>query len=65
MASSLSSNIIFIIEWYLDNKASRHMTFERSLFNIFQEQEGGMSVELGDNATYPMKGVGLIPYAFR
>jgi hypothetical protein len=28
----------------------------------FQEQEGGMSVELGDDATYPMKGLGSISF---
>jgi hypothetical protein len=38
------------------------MTYDRSLFNRFQEQEGGMSVELGDDATYPMRGVGSISF---
>jgi hypothetical protein len=28
----------------------------------FQEQEGGMSVELGDDATYPVRGVGSISF---
>ena len=28
------------------------MTYDMSLLNMFQEQEGGMSVDLGYDATY-------------
>jgi len=42
----------------VNNGYSRHMTQDKSLFNGFQKQEVGMSVELGDDATYPMRGVG-------
>jgi len=38
------------------------MTYDRSLFSIFFEQEGGMSVELGDGATYVVRGVGSISF---
>jgi hypothetical protein len=41
----------------VDSGALRPMTYDRSLFNRIQEQEGGMSVELGDDATYPMRRV--------
>jgi hypothetical protein len=50
MVSCVSSNTAFGIGWYVDSGASRHMTYKRSLFNRFQEQEGGMSVESGDDA---------------
>jgi hypothetical protein len=43
----------------VDNGTSRHMAYDRSLSNKFKEQEGDMSVELGDDATYLMRGVGL------
>jgi hypothetical protein len=36
----------------VDNGTSRHVTHDRSLFNRIQEQEGSMSVELSDDATY-------------
>jgi hypothetical protein len=62
MVSCLSSNIVSSVGWYVDSGASRHMTYDRSLFNRFQEQEGGMSVELGDDATYPVRGVGSISF---
>jgi hypothetical protein len=50
------------VGWYVDNGAWRHMTYDKSLFNVFQEQEGGMSVELGDDATYLVRGVGSISF---
>jgi hypothetical protein len=65
MSSSLYSNIVSSVGWYLDIKSSRHMTYNRSPFNRFYEKEGGMSVEVGDNATYHVKGVGLLLDSFR
>jgi hypothetical protein len=62
LVSCLSSNTMSSVGWYVDNGALRHMTYDRSLFNRIQEQEGGMSVELGDDATYPMRGVGSISF---
>ena len=32
----------------------RCVTYDRSLLNMFQEKEGGMSVDLGDDASYHM-----------
>ena len=55
MDSYLSTNIVSSVGWYVDNGASRHMTFNRSLFNKIQEQEGYMTMELGDDATYSVK----------
>ena len=40
----------------------RDMTYNKSLFNKIYEQEGGMSVKLGDGATYLMRGVGSITF---
>jgi len=48
------------VGWYVDNGASRHMTCDIKLFNRFQEQEGGTSVELVDVATYHMKRLDFI-----
>ena len=55
MDSCLSTNIVSSVGWYVDNGASRHMTFNRPLFNKIQEQEGYMTMELGDDATYSVK----------
>jgi hypothetical protein len=38
----------------------RHKTYDRSLFNMIQELEGGMVVDLGDEATNPMRIFGSI-----
>jgi hypothetical protein len=62
MVTSLSSNIVSSVGWYVDSGASRHMAYNKSLFNKFQEQEGGMCVELGDDATYIVKGLGSISF---
>jgi hypothetical protein len=40
MISCLSSNTASSVGWYVDSGASRHMTYDRKLFNKFQEQEG-------------------------
>jgi hypothetical protein len=37
-------------------------TYDMSLFSRIQEQEGGMTMELGDDATYPVRGVGSISF---
>ena len=37
-----------------------HMTYDRSLFMRIYYQEGGMSVEFGDDATYLMREVASI-----
>lgn len=58
----LSSNTISIVGWYVDSGALRHMTYDRSLFSRIHEQEGGVSVELGDDDTYPVRGVGSISF---
>jgi hypothetical protein len=38
------------------------VTYDKKLFNKLQEQEGGMSVELDDDAKYTMKGVSSISF---
>jgi hypothetical protein len=60
LAFFLSSNTMSSVGWYVDNEASRHMTYDKSLFSRIQELEGGMTVELGDDATYPMTGIAFI-----
>jgi hypothetical protein len=62
MVSSLSTYTVSGVGWYVDSGASRHMTYDKKIFNRFQEQEGGMLVELGDDAMYPMKGLGSISF---
>ena len=38
--------------WYVDIVALIHVTYDRSLLSMFQEQEGGMIVDLGYDSTY-------------
>ena len=49
------------VGWFVNIGASRHMTYDRSLFNRFQEQEGCMCVVLGDD-TYLVRGLGSISF---
>jgi hypothetical protein len=53
---------VSIVGWYVGSEALRHMTYDPSLFSRFQEQVGCMSVELGDDATYLVRGVGSISF---
>jgi hypothetical protein len=62
MLSSLSTNVVFGDGWYVNSGALRHMTYGRTIFNKFQEQEGGMHVDLGDDATYLVKGLHSISF---
>ena len=52
MVSFLYFMIVSILVWYVDIGALRHVIYERSLLNMFQEKEGGMCVDLGYDATY-------------
>jgi hypothetical protein len=38
------------------------MTYDKKLFSKLQEHEGGMRVELSDDATYLVKGVDSISF---
>jgi hypothetical protein len=55
IVSSISMYTVSRVGWYVDSGASRHMAYDRKIFNKFQEQEGGMLVEFSDDATYPVK----------
>jgi hypothetical protein len=48
--------------WILDSGASRHMPYEKNIFNVFQENEGGTLVEFDDDVMYPMKGLSSISF---
>jgi len=53
---------MFGVGWYVDNEALRHMNCYGKIFNKFHKQEGGMQVELGDDATYLVKGFNSISF---
>jgi hypothetical protein len=50
------------VGWYVDSGALRHVTYDMKLFNDLQKQEEAMSVELGDDATYLVKGLNSISF---
>jgi len=50
------------IDRYVDNGALRHATFNKKDFNRIQEQEASIQVELGDDATYIVTGMGSISF---
>ena len=62
MVSCLSSDTMSNVGCYVDNGALRHMTYDRSVFSEIQKQEGGMNVELDDDATCSVTGVGSISF---
>lgn len=62
MVSCLSSNTMSSVGCYGGNGASSPITSDRKLFNRIQAQEGSMSVELTNDATYPIKGLGPISF---
>jgi hypothetical protein len=46
----------------VDSGASQHMTSTRQCFSSLKEHNSGVQVELGDDAKYPVAGVGTIPF---
>ena len=54
MVSCLDFNIVSRLGWYVGIGALRRVTYDRSLLNMFQQQKGGMSVDLCYDATYHM-----------
>jgi hypothetical protein len=62
MVSCLSTNTISGVGWYVDSGASKHMTFNKKAFNKLQEQEDGIQVELGNDATYLVTKMGFVSF---
>jgi hypothetical protein len=60
--SCLSTSTIPRNAWYVDSGASQHMTSARQLFSSLKKQDSRVQVELGDDAKYPVAGVGTIPF---
>ena len=52
MVSCLYFKIVSRVAWYVYIGSFRGVTYDRSLLNMFQEKEGGMSVDLGYDANY-------------
>ena len=52
MVSCLYFKIVSRLGWYVDIGDLRCVTYDRSLLDMFQDKEGGMSVDLGCDATY-------------
>ena len=64
MVSFLSTNVIPRNVLYVDNGASRHMTSAWQLFSSLTMQGLGVQFELGDDAKYPIVGVGTVIVQF-
>jgi hypothetical protein len=62
IVSYISIDMIPRNAWYVNNGASRHMTSTQELFLGLTEKDSRVQVELGDDAKYPVAGVGTIPF---
>lgn len=58
----LSTHTVSGAEWYMDSGASKDMIFNKKAFSRLQEHEAGIQVELGDDATYSITGMGFISF---
>ena len=52
MVSCLYFKIVSRHGWYVEIGYLICVTYDRSLFNMFEEKEGGRNVDAGDDATY-------------
>ena len=48
--------------WYIDSRASCHMTWQKRLFKSLREGGVNLHIELGDDARYQAQGVGTISF---
>ena len=62
LVSYLSSNIMYNFGWYVDNGALRPMRYDKPLFNKCQEKGRGISMDIGDDATYHVRGIASISF---
>ena len=46
--------------WLIDSGASRHITGFKEAISDMLKKDTNMEIILGDNATYPMKGTGIV-----
>ena len=53
--SCVSSNIMSIFGRYVGSGVQKSRTYDMALFNKFQEKEGSVRVELGDDSFYLVK----------
>jgi hypothetical protein len=51
--SSVSTYTVLGVGWYVDND----LQDDRKIFSRFQDQEGGLLAEFGDDVNYPVKGL--------
>jgi hypothetical protein len=58
----ISTNANSRVGWYVDSGASRHVTFNKKSFNTLRQQEANIQVELGDDATYLVTGMGSVSF---
>jgi hypothetical protein len=62
LVSCLFTNMVSWDAWYVDSKASQHMTSAQQCFTSLKKQDSRVQVELDDDARYPLVGVGTIPF---
>jgi len=61
------SDFAFFVEddetktWFVDPRASTHMTGNRHWFENFKESSSGANIYLGDDGGYQIKGYGNVP----
>eukprot|EP00253_Pinus_taeda_P013713 PITA_13713 len=48
--------------WFLDSKASFHMTGDKSLFSTLEEKDLKMCIEMDDDERYSVSGVGTVAF---
>ena len=48
--------------WFLDSGASFHMISDKILFNTLEEEDLKMHIEMGDDESYSVSGVGMIAF---
>jgi len=46
--------------WFIDSGASRHFTRYKEALSNLVEKKTNLEIILGDNATYPVKGIGTV-----
>eukprot|EP00253_Pinus_taeda_P026306 PITA_26306 len=57
---STTSPLDTLDHWLIDSGASRHFTGYKEVLSNLVEKKTNLEIILGDNATYPMKGIGIV-----
>jgi hypothetical protein len=65
MANSMVGGVSYNNVWYVDSRASNHMTSHRKWFKDTRDLKTPRFVKIGDDTTHPITQIGKVPLSLK